>query len=271
MAKNFLYVNADGFREEAEGYEIADFINESTGVADAGKPIVLNAAGQLDSSFIDASQIDHGGLTGLGDDDHTQYILVDGTRAFTGDQSMGDFNLTDVADPTDATIDAASDDAVPMSFLASTASGEGASTIGVEDLAGYFVGDNIEDVLAELYAQIGGPTYTAGAGGVTKGDLVYVSGADTILPSTLSTNSWSVGLAIKDAAATEPVVVTGNDQVLDGVLTGATPGATQYWDGTGHTETIPSGSGSVVWKTGIAKNATDLHVEVELIKKNKAA
>jgi hypothetical protein len=26
---------------------------------------------------------DHGGLTGLGDDDHTQYILVDGTRAFT--------------------------------------------------------------------------------------------------------------------------------------------------------------------------------------------
>ena len=27
---------------------------------------------------------DHGALTGLSDDDHTQYILVDGTRAFTG-------------------------------------------------------------------------------------------------------------------------------------------------------------------------------------------
>jgi hypothetical protein len=27
---------------------------------------------------------DHGGLQGLGDDDHTQYTLVDGTRAFTG-------------------------------------------------------------------------------------------------------------------------------------------------------------------------------------------
>jgi hypothetical protein len=27
---------------------------------------------------------DHGALTGLGEDDHTQYILVDGTRAFTG-------------------------------------------------------------------------------------------------------------------------------------------------------------------------------------------
>ncbi len=28
--------------------------------------------------------LDHGTLSGLGDDDHTQYILVDGTRAFTG-------------------------------------------------------------------------------------------------------------------------------------------------------------------------------------------
>ena len=27
--------------------------------------------------------LDHGGLTGLGDDDHTQYILVDGSRGFT--------------------------------------------------------------------------------------------------------------------------------------------------------------------------------------------
>ena len=28
--------------------------------------------------------LDHGGLTGLGDDDHTQYMLVTGARAFTG-------------------------------------------------------------------------------------------------------------------------------------------------------------------------------------------
>lgn len=31
--------------------------------------------------------LDHGALAGLGDDDHTQYILVDGTRAFTGIQT----------------------------------------------------------------------------------------------------------------------------------------------------------------------------------------
>lgn len=39
---------------------------------------------------------DHGALTGLGDDDHTQYILVAGTRAFTGNQSMGGNSLTAV-------------------------------------------------------------------------------------------------------------------------------------------------------------------------------
>ena len=40
---------------------------------------------------------DHGSLTGLNDDDHTQYILVDGTRAFTGSVTIqtGDFLLTD--------------------------------------------------------------------------------------------------------------------------------------------------------------------------------
>ena len=41
---------------------------------------------------------DHGSLLGLSDDDHTQYILVAGTRAFTGNQSFGDFNITNVGD-----------------------------------------------------------------------------------------------------------------------------------------------------------------------------
>lgn len=37
---------------------------------------------------VDATLIDHGLLAGLGDDDHTIYSLVDGTRAFTGDVTM---------------------------------------------------------------------------------------------------------------------------------------------------------------------------------------
>jgi len=34
------------------------------------------------------AQIDHGALSGLADDDHTQYSLVDGTRAYTGIQTF---------------------------------------------------------------------------------------------------------------------------------------------------------------------------------------
>ena len=43
---------------------------------------------------------DHGGMDGLGDDDHIIYIKKDGTRAFTGEQSMGTNKLTNVTDPT---------------------------------------------------------------------------------------------------------------------------------------------------------------------------
>ena len=46
----------------------------------------------------DGAALDHGSLGGLvPDDDHTQYILVAGTRAFTGPQSMGGFKLINLA------------------------------------------------------------------------------------------------------------------------------------------------------------------------------
>jgi hypothetical protein len=40
---------------------------------------------------------DHGTLNGLGDDDHTQYLLIDGTRAMSGALNMGSQNITSVA------------------------------------------------------------------------------------------------------------------------------------------------------------------------------
>ena len=54
--------------------------------------------------FINISNItrgitDHGLLTNLSGDGHPQYILTNGTRAFTGRQSLGGFNLTDLLDP----------------------------------------------------------------------------------------------------------------------------------------------------------------------------
>jgi hypothetical protein len=39
---------------------------------------------------------DHGGLTGLGDDDHLQYLLIDGTRAMTGNLDMDGFDINNL-------------------------------------------------------------------------------------------------------------------------------------------------------------------------------
>jgi hypothetical protein len=45
---------------------------------------------------VNQANIDHGSIGGLTDDDHTQYILVNGTRAFTG-PVQGDTDLTLIA------------------------------------------------------------------------------------------------------------------------------------------------------------------------------
>lgn len=49
-----------------------------TGISD------LRATGGTSGGGIAITAVDHGALTGLTDDDHPQYILADGTRAFTG-------------------------------------------------------------------------------------------------------------------------------------------------------------------------------------------
>lgn len=273
MSTKFLITNADGFYEEALGYATSEFISTSAGAGDAGKPIVLDAAGHVDASMINDADIDHGSIGGLGDDDHTQYILVDGTRAFTGDQSMGGNQLTSVGDPVTTTIDGASDDAVPMSFLASTTTSEGASVIGIEDAGAYYASNNVEGALQYIGAQLAAGQdyveYTVGAGGVTKGDLVYVSANDTVLPhGTISNAEYGIGLAATTESAAATVQVVADDEVLTGVLTAATAGDVYYWDGSALTATIPTGSGSHVWRVGVAKNATDLHTQVEFIKKN---
>lgn len=42
----------------------------------------------------------HGNLQGLADDDHLQYLLINGTRAMTGDLNMGDNDINQVVDIT---------------------------------------------------------------------------------------------------------------------------------------------------------------------------
>lgn len=95
---------ADTFAGRSLSAGTAISISNSDGVA--GNP----------SISVDQSAIDHGSIGGLGDDDHTQYILVAGTRAFSGNQSMGGNKLTNLANGT------ASGDAVNYSQLSALSS-----------------------------------------------------------------------------------------------------------------------------------------------------
>lgn len=66
----------------------------STGtLSNLGNGVVQISTGSAGSS---TGITDHGDLTGLLADDHPQYLLTDGTRTFTGNQSLGGFNLTNI-------------------------------------------------------------------------------------------------------------------------------------------------------------------------------
>lgn len=86
-------------RGDSRYHQKTEFVAVSTGVPDAGKPVKLDAAGEVDASMINDGDIDHGSVGGLADDDHTQYLLASGGRALTGDMSCGSKKLTSLATP----------------------------------------------------------------------------------------------------------------------------------------------------------------------------
>ena len=154
--------------------------------------------------------------------------------------------------------------------------GVGANQVNAADLpiidsGNYFPVDFVNDALQFLAAQITeqGVVYTVGAWGVNKGDLCYVSLVNTVEKlSTVTANEYCVGVALATVASGGTVKVLANDTVLTGVLTAASAGDIIYWTGSALSSTVPTGGGSNVWQVGIAKNGTDLHVEVRHVKKN---
>ena len=68
-----------------------EFIDVSAGAADTGKPIILDADGQIDATMVNDGDIDHGSIGGLDDiADHPSYVSLDGTREMTADWNIGD-------------------------------------------------------------------------------------------------------------------------------------------------------------------------------------
>jgi len=66
----------------------------------AGSDQWIDVRPTLGGAKIGGVVTDHGGLSGLGDDDHTQYLLASGARAMAGNLNMGGNNITNVGDIT---------------------------------------------------------------------------------------------------------------------------------------------------------------------------
>lgn len=145
--------------------------------------------------------------------------------------------------------------------------------IPLVDAGAYYPTDDVESVLQYIGQELGqqGESYTVGVGGVSAGDLVYLSGANTVLPySTLTNSHRGIGLALTTETAAATVKVLANDTRIDGLTIAGSPsvGDPIYWDGSQLTATIPSGGGSHVWQAGVLADTGDVHVEVRHVKKN---
>jgi hypothetical protein len=114
---------------------------------------------------------DHGSLTGLGDDDHTQYLRTDGLRVMTGDLDIGLHDLDNVADidaQTGAIGTLGVTSATIGSLIVNTAADINvALNMHLHDL------DNVADIDAQT-----GAIGTLGATTATVGSLIVNTAAD---------------------------------------------------------------------------------------------
>ncbi|ETT24115.1 hypothetical protein RR21198_0302 [Rhodococcus rhodochrous ATCC 21198] len=72
-----------------------DDVNLGVGPA-AGDELVFDGVSWVPGNLGGGGVADHGALAGLGNDDHPQYLLTDGSRPLSGDLSAGNNRLTDL-------------------------------------------------------------------------------------------------------------------------------------------------------------------------------
>ena len=126
---------------------------------------------------------EHGGLTGLGDDDHLQYLLADGTRALAGAWNMGSQALTNV------NIDSGVITGITDLAVADGGTGQSTAQLAINALSAVSGATN-EHVLTKDTAT-GNAIFKVAAGG---GGDTYVDRGDP------SSWDWIVGALTTDGA-----------------------------------------------------------------------
>jgi hypothetical protein len=136
--------------------------------ATASKWLSLDSSLQIvDTVFsVVVSEIDHGGLAGLTDDDHTQYLLADGTRGLTGNLTV-DALVT--IDGRDLSVDGSKLDGIEN--LADVTDATNVAAAGAAMSGGAFH-DGFSDFVANEHIDWTGATndfYTTGSGRFDNG------------------------------------------------------------------------------------------------------
>ncbi len=125
---------------------------------------------------------DHGALTGLADDDHTQYLLVNGTRALGGNWSLGNFDLSN---------------ANIVTFNGSGSAIEALDELSMHD-TGSFIDmrqgdiidvDNITNTTADLDVATTDGNVGISAGGTSRNLLLSATGETDVTSATLDVNT----------------------------------------------------------------------------------
>ena len=92
-------------------FATSEFINSSSGIADAGKPVVLNASGELDGSMVtvNSSMVDHTLIQNIGTNSHSQidsHISSTANPHSVTSAQVGAYNTSEFIDTTTGAGDA---------------------------------------------------------------------------------------------------------------------------------------------------------------------
>lgn len=188
---------------------------------------------QVDSAFTTTFTLtaaaDHGNLAGLGDDDHTQYALVDGTRAFSGSVTIGagaagvDYTLTFNGEDADGVLTWMEDedyfkfgDEILM---------DSTEKIHFRDTAIYInsTNDGYMDIVADTGIRLS-PVLTVTYGGtgastLTDHGVLLGSGTDAITPTAVG----ATGEYLAGSTGADPTWATLNQAAVSGLTTGSSP------------------------------------------------
>jgi len=237
--------NASLVWDESNDYWIAGVAGSEDRILLSGDNISLLTN---NSGFITSTGVTYENLNANGD------VGTGATQVAQGNHTHDDryYTETEIGTNTGTTgSDLVGDDDSYSNFTPAAATVKGALS-GIDSALGSITGANLV------------ATYTAGVGGISQYNVVYVSAANTVLKADASAIATARAIGIANAAisaSASGVIVTQG--LIPGCGSGWTAGAPVFLSETAGalTHTAPTASNSVILQVGIAKNATDLQIQ----------